>query len=78
MNQKQKTKTYKKGVRSKEDALLQLEARYCSWGDTVHYAKSLNIFKSSEGIYLYDKEGTQYLTCRCGTLLPISDTRTNA
>jgi len=29
-------------------------------GDTVHYAEKLNIFKSSEGIYLYDRQGTQY------------------
>jgi 4-aminobutyrate aminotransferase-like enzyme len=59
MNQRQKT--VKKPAVSKEDELLKLEAKYCSWGDTVHYAKKLNIFNRAEGIYLYDKEGTQYL-----------------
>ena len=45
----------------KENKLLELEARYCSWGDTVHYAQQLNVFDRSEGIYLYDKKGTQFL-----------------
>lgn len=40
---------------------MELEARYCSWGDTVHYADKPNIFKESEGIYLYDTEGRQFL-----------------
>jgi len=59
MSQKQNLE--KKVVKPKEDDLLQLEAKYCSWGDTVHYAQKLNIFDRAEGIYLYDKEGTQYL-----------------
>src|ERR1700691_4323955 len=46
---------------SKEEMLLAKEAQYCSWGDTVHYAKKLKIFSLSEGIYLYDNQGTQYL-----------------
>jgi 4-aminobutyrate aminotransferase-like enzyme len=41
--------------------LLELEAKYCSWGDTVHYAKELTMFARSEGTYLYDDKGTQYL-----------------
>lgn len=45
---------------SKED-LLKLEARYCSWGDTVHYIDRPNIFKSCEGSYLYDENGVEYL-----------------
>lgn len=45
----------------KEDELLELEAKYCSWGDTVHYAARPNIFKEAEGIYLYDSEGRQFL-----------------
>ncbi|TRZ95523.1 aminotransferase class III-fold pyridoxal phosphate-dependent enzyme [bacterium] len=44
-----------------EDDLLGLEAKYCSWGDTVHYADKLNIFTRSEGSYLYDKKGVEYL-----------------
>lgn len=41
--------------------LLELESKYCSWGDTVHYAEKLNIFDRAEGIYLYDKDGREYL-----------------
>ena len=41
--------------------LLELEAQYCSWGDTVHYAKELTMFNRSEGSYLFDDKGTQYL-----------------
>jgi len=44
-----------------QDELLELEAKYCSWGDTVHYADKLNIFKSAQGSYLYDREGVEYL-----------------
>jgi len=47
--------------RLKENKLLALEAKYCSWGDTVHYSDRLNIFDRSEGIYLYDRKGTEYL-----------------
>jgi 4-aminobutyrate aminotransferase/(S)-3-amino-2-methylpropionate transaminase len=63
MSQKQKIVNHKKSVPSKvkEDELLQLEAKYCSWGDTVHYAQELKIFTRSEGSYLYDKKGTEYL-----------------
>jgi len=44
-----------------EGELLELEAKYCSWGDTVHYVDKPNIFKSAEGSYLYDTKGTEYL-----------------
>ena len=43
------------------EELIELESKYCSWGDTVHYAKELTIFSRAEGIYLYDDKGTQYL-----------------
>ncbi|MBU1727640.1 MAG: aminotransferase class III-fold pyridoxal phosphate-dependent enzyme [Candidatus Omnitrophica bacterium] len=43
------------------DELLELEAKYCSWGDTVHYSKQPNIFKRAEGSFLYDNEGTEFL-----------------
>ena len=39
--------------------LLALEAKYCSWGDTVHYADKLNIFKSADGSFLYDDNGAR-------------------
>lgn len=57
----QKQKVPKKPAKSKQEELLRLEAEYCSWGDTVHYAERLNIFDRAEGIYLYDKEGREYL-----------------
>ena len=44
-----------------DKALLELEARYCSWGDTVHYAKELNFFSEAKGSFLYDRKGTEYL-----------------
>ena len=44
-----------------EKALLELEARYCSWGDTVHYAKELTFFTEANGSFLYDRKGTEYL-----------------
>ena len=63
MNQKlanKKTKTANKPLASSNE-LLELEAKYCSWGDTVHYADKLNIFKSAEGSFLYDNNGVEYL-----------------
>lgn len=44
-----------------DQLLLESESKYCSWGDTVHYAKELNIFTNADGIYLYDAQGTKYL-----------------
>jgi 4-aminobutyrate aminotransferase-like enzyme len=41
--------------------LLELEAKYCSWGDTVHYAQELTMFERADSIYLFDDKGTQYL-----------------
>jgi 4-aminobutyrate aminotransferase-like enzyme len=48
-----------KGISDQE--LLKLESQYCSWGDTVHYAKELNIFTRCEGSYLYDRNDTPFL-----------------
>src|SRR5207249_952116 len=44
-----------------EEALLELERKYCSWGDTVHYLEPPKFFGRSEGSYLYDRQGTPYL-----------------
>ena len=44
-----------------DEDLMALEARHCSWGDTVHYAKELTMFTRAEGIYLYDEKETPYL-----------------
>ncbi|MCL2875965.1 MAG: aminotransferase class III-fold pyridoxal phosphate-dependent enzyme [Betaproteobacteria bacterium] len=43
-----------------EAVLLADEARYCSFGDTVHYSDP-KIFTRCEGSYLYDGEGTPFL-----------------
>lgn len=46
---------------SLDEELLKIESKYCSWGDTVHYAQQLNIFTNADGIYLFDRQGTPYL-----------------
>ncbi len=44
-----------------DDALLALENRVCSHGDTVHYAAKPTVFDRCEGSYLYDRDGEAYL-----------------
>jgi len=44
-----------------ESQLLADEAKYCSFGDTVHYADPPKIFTGAEGSYLYDAKGTAFL-----------------
>lgn len=44
-----------------EEELLQLESRYCSYGDTVHYLKNPSVFSRCEGSWLFDRHGTPYL-----------------
>ncbi len=44
-----------------EKELLAKEARACSHGDTVHYAKKPKIFTACEGSFLYDMAGKPYL-----------------
>jgi 4-aminobutyrate aminotransferase-like enzyme len=62
MSHKQLVKVNNKnGGAASQDRLLDLEAKYCSWGDTVHYAEKLNIFKEADGTYLYDRNGVEYL-----------------
>lgn len=56
-----KQKTEKRRHQPSEDGLLGKEARYCSWGDTVHYASEPKVFSAAEGSYLYDQDGTGYL-----------------
>ena len=43
------------------DALLALEARYCSHGDTVHYTDPPKLFDRCDGSFLFDDQGRQYL-----------------
>ena len=61
MSEKQKTMKKNTKVSAKEDELLKLDAKYCSWGDTVHYSDKPNIFERAEGAYLYDREGIEFL-----------------
>jgi 4-aminobutyrate aminotransferase/(S)-3-amino-2-methylpropionate transaminase len=44
-----------------EAELLELERKYCSFGDTVHYLEPPKFFERAEGNYLFDKNGTPYL-----------------
>ena len=41
--------------------LLADEARYCSFGDTVHYVEPPKVFERCEGSYLFDERGVAYL-----------------
>lgn len=61
MNGKQITNNSKLENPKEQDELLALEAKFCSWGDTVHYTDKLNIFKSAEASFLYDRDGVEYL-----------------
>jgi 4-aminobutyrate aminotransferase-like enzyme len=61
MTEKEMIKLSKASENTEVEDLLSLEEKYCSWGDTVHYAEKLNIFKSAEGSFLYDNEGTEFL-----------------
>jgi 4-aminobutyrate aminotransferase-like enzyme len=57
----ERQKTSRKIKSTLESDLLALEAKYCSWGDTVHYSPHPKIFKEAKGHFLYDIEGTEYL-----------------
>ncbi|MBC7705959.1 MAG: aminotransferase class III-fold pyridoxal phosphate-dependent enzyme [Rhodoferax sp.] len=48
-------------MRDTDAALLADEARYCSFGDTVHYADPPKIFERCEGSWLYDTRNVPYL-----------------
>lgn len=52
---------HKSAAYSDHEELMRLEAKYCSWGDTVHYVKDPNIFESCKGSYLYDENGVEFL-----------------
>ncbi|MBF0216393.1 MAG: aminotransferase class III-fold pyridoxal phosphate-dependent enzyme [Candidatus Omnitrophica bacterium] len=56
-----KQKIAPKNGRLTETELLKLEAKYCSWGDTVHYSDELTMFERASGSFLYDMTGTEYL-----------------
>ena len=46
---------------SKTEEILEKDKRYCSYGDTVHYADPPKIFTQCDGSYLFDESGTPYL-----------------
>jgi len=46
---------------SRTAELLELERKYCSFGDTVHYLDPPKIFVDCEGSFLYDEQRTPYL-----------------
>jgi len=49
-------------IASAEDQiLLDKEAKYCSYGDTVHYIEPPRIFSRCEGSYVWDTEDQAYL-----------------
>ena len=54
-------KLHKIERRKTEAELLELEKKYCSYGDTVHYLEPPKFFERAEGNYLYDREGTPFL-----------------
>lgn len=41
--------------------ILEKDSKYCSYGDTVHYADPPKVFESCEGSYLFDENKTPYL-----------------
>ena len=49
------------GATTRTTELLELEKKYCSFGDTVHYLDPPKVFVDCEGCYLYDERGTPYL-----------------
>ncbi len=51
----------KSATPSKTEEILEKDKRYCSYGDTVHYADPPKIFASCDGSYLFDEHGTPYL-----------------
>jgi len=43
------------------EELLEKDSRYCSYGDTVHYANPPKFFTACDGSYLFDERGTPFL-----------------
>jgi 4-aminobutyrate aminotransferase/(S)-3-amino-2-methylpropionate transaminase len=41
--------------------LLEKEKKFCSYGDTVHYARHPKVFERCDGSYLFDDRGGKYL-----------------
>ncbi len=41
--------------------IKELDAKYCSFGDTVHYSENPKIFRDCDGSFMYDETGTPFL-----------------
>ena len=46
---------------AEDQILLEKEAKYCSYGDTVHYLEPAKLFAGCNGSFLYDYEDKPYL-----------------
>ena len=46
---------------AEDQLLLEKEARYCSYGDTVHYIEPPRIFSRCKGSYVWDTSDQAYL-----------------
>jgi 4-aminobutyrate aminotransferase-like enzyme len=60
-NAKPKSEAEHKLIEQEESALLKVEDKVCSHGDTVHYAEKPKFFDTCEGSYLFDGHDTPYL-----------------
>ncbi len=43
------------------DQLRAMEAKYCSWGDTVHYMPEPKYFEGCDGSFMFDADGRRFL-----------------
>ncbi len=41
--------------------IRDLDSKYCSYGDTVHYSETPKIFRDCDGSFMYDSEETPFL-----------------
>ncbi len=63
---------------SDEQELRELERKYCSWGDTVHYLEPPKFSIGRRAAISTIARERLILICRCGIRRPALDTATNA
>lgn len=44
-----------------EEEIRDLDAKYCAWGDTVHYSTNPKVFTDCEGSFMFDTKDIPYL-----------------
>ena len=44
-----------------DEKVRELDDKYTSWGDTVHYSANPKVFRACEGSYMFDSKDTPYL-----------------